>query len=68
MAGRSQVSAILISKRSSKNRILSALSAKNQPPAAAPVRRTDKEKRYYETITAVITQTWISRRLFWFLA
>jgi hypothetical protein len=51
VAGRSQVSAILLSKRSSNNRILSALSAKNQPPAATPVGRIYIEKRYYETIT-----------------
>jgi hypothetical protein len=68
VAGRSQVGAILLSKRSSNNRILSALSAKNQPPAATPVGRIYIEKRYYETITVVITQIWISPRLFWFLA
>jgi hypothetical protein len=51
------VSAILLSKRSSNNRILSALSAKNQPPAATPVGRIYIEKRYYETITASAVAT-----------
>jgi hypothetical protein len=45
------VSSILLSKRSSNNRILSAVRAKNQLPAAVPVGRTHIEKRYYETTT-----------------
>ncbi len=48
MTGRSQVISILLRKRSGSNRILSA---KNQPPEESLVRRTNIEKRYYETIT-----------------
>jgi hypothetical protein len=40
----------------------------NRLPAETSVGRIYIEKRYYETITIVITQTWINRRLLWFLA
>jgi hypothetical protein len=40
----------------------------NRLPAETSVGRIYIEKRYYETITIVITQTWISQRLLWFLA
>jgi hypothetical protein len=40
----------------------------NRAPAETPVGRFGLGKRYYEITTIVITQTWINRRLLWFLA